>query len=175
MPCDISLGRLEPCKTSVGGLKAVYFMTEGDATGVTYDATNTDAITAIAGTPIGFKYDLKGSSSFEQTINSSRENGTTFFTQTLNLSLKQLTIKDHKQIKLLSYGRPQAIVEDNNGNFFYCGLKNGLDVTGGTIVTGAAMGDMSGYTITIVGEEPVPANFITTTLTAAGVTVTSGV
>ena len=58
MPCDISLGRLEPCKTSVGGLKAVYFMTEGDATGVTYDATNTDAITAIAGTPIGFKYDL---------------------------------------------------------------------------------------------------------------------
>jgi len=118
---------------------------------------------------------LKGSSSFEQTINSSRENGTTFFTQTLNLSLKQLTIKDHKQIKLLSYGRPQAIVEDNNGNLFYCGLRNGLDVTGGTIVTGAAMGDMSGYTITIVGEEPVPANFITTTLTAAGVTVTSGV
>ena len=172
MPCDISLGRLEPCKTSVGGLKAVYFMTEGDATGVTYDVTNTDAITAITGTPIGFKYDLKGSSSFEQTINSSRENGTTFFTQTLNLSLKQLTIKDHKQIKLLAYGRPQAIVEDNNGNLFYCGLKNGLEVTGGTIVTGAAMGDMSGYTITIVGEEPVPANFITT---AAGVTVTSGV
>ena len=61
MPCDISLGRLEPCKTSVGGLKAVYFMTEGDATGVTYDVTNTDAISAIAGTPIGFKYDLKGS------------------------------------------------------------------------------------------------------------------
>ena len=76
---------------------------------------------------------------------------------------------------MLAYGRPQAIVEDNNGNLFYCGLKNGLEVTGGTIVTGAAMGDMSGYTITIVGEEPVPANFITTTLTAAGVTVTSGV
>jgi len=37
------------------------------------------------------------------------------------------------------------------------------------------MGDMSGYTITIVGEEPVPANWITTTLVAAGVTVTSGV
>lgn len=173
--CDISLGRLEPCKTSVGGLKAVYFINEGDATGVTYDVTNTDAITAIAGTPIGFKYDLRGSSSFEQTVNSSRENGTTFFTQTLNLSLKQLTIKDHRQIKLLAFGRPQAIVEDNNGNLFYCGLKNGLDVTGGTIVTGAAMGDMSGYTITIVGEEPLPANFITTTLIAAGVTVTSGV
>jgi len=70
--CDISLGRLEPCKTSVGGLKAVYIMNNGDATGVTYDATETDAITAIAGTPTGYKYDLKGNSSFEQTINSSR-------------------------------------------------------------------------------------------------------
>ena len=48
MACDISLGRLEPCKTSVGGLKAVYIINEGDATGVTYDATDTDAVTAIA-------------------------------------------------------------------------------------------------------------------------------
>lgn len=172
--CDISLGRLEPCKTSVGGLKAVYFMNNGDATGVTYDATETDAITAIAGTPSGYKYDLKGNSSFEQTINSSRENGTTFFTQTLNLTLKSITAKDLKQIKLLAYGRPQVIVEDNNGKLFYAGLKNGMEVTGGTIVTGAAMGDLSGFTLTVVGEEPVPANMIITSLTTAGVTVVSG-
>lgn len=172
--CDISLGRLEPCKTSVGGLKAVYIMNNGDATGVTYDATETDAITAIAGTPTGYKYDLKGNSSFEQTINSSRENGTTFFTQTLNLTLKGITAKDLKQIKLLAYGRPQIIVEDNNGKFFYTGLKNGMEVTGGTIVSGAAMGDLSGFTLTIVGEEPVPANIILTSLTTAGVTIVSG-
>ena len=172
--CDISLGRLEPCKTSVGGLKAVYIMNNGDATGVTYDATETDAITAIAGTPTGYKYDLKGNSSFEQTINSSRENGTTFFTQTLNLTLKSITAKDLKQIKLLAYGRPQIIVEDNNGKFFYTGLKNGMEVTGGTIVTGAAMGDLSGFTLTIVGEEPVPANIILTSLTTAGVTIVVG-
>ena len=172
--CDISLGRLEPCKTSVGGLKAVYFMNNGDATGVTYDATETDAITAIAGTPSGYKYDLKGNSSFEQTINSSRDNGTTFFTQTLNLTLKSITAKDLKQIKLLAYGRPQVIVEDNNGKLFYAGLKNGMEVTGGTIVTGAAMGDLSGFTLTVVGEEPVPANMIITSLTTAGVTVVSG-
>jgi hypothetical protein len=172
--CDISLGRLEPCKTSVGGLKAVYIMNNGDATGVTYDATETDAITAIAGTPTGYKYDLKGNSSFEQTINSSRENGTTFFTQTLNLTLKGITAKDLKQIKLLAYGRPQIIVEDNNGKFFYTGLKNGMEVTGGTIVSGAAMGDLSGFTLTIVGEEPVPANIILTSLTTAGVTIVVG-
>jgi hypothetical protein len=175
MSCDISAGRLEPCKNSVGGLKAVYFVNDGDATGYTYDTVDTDVIDAVIGTPSAYKYDLKGNSSFEQTITSSRENGTTFFEQTLNLTLKKLTIKDHKQIKLLTYGKPQVIVEDNNGNFFYCGLKHGMDVSGGTIVTGAAMGDLSGYTLVLTGMEPVPANFLGATLTAAGFTVVAGV
>jgi hypothetical protein len=174
MACDISLGRIEPCKDSSGGLKAVYFVNWGDMTGVTYDATNTDVIDAVAGNPNAYKYDLKGNSSFTQTITSSRENGTTFFQQELALTLKKLSIVDHKQIKLLSYGRPQVIVEDNNGNFFYCGLEHGMDVTGGTIVSGAAMGDLSGYTLTLTGMEKVPANFIGDTLNSAGFTVVLG-
>jgi hypothetical protein len=175
MSCDISAGRLEPCKNSVGGLNAVYFVNDGDATGYTYDVTDTDVIKTVTGTPTAYKYDLKGNSSFEQAINSSRENGTTFFEQTLNLTLKKLSVKDHKQIKLLTYGRPQVVVEDNNGNFFYCGLQHGMDVSGGTIVTGAAMGDLSGYTLVLTGMEPVPANFIGATLVAAGFTVVTGV
>jgi hypothetical protein len=174
MACEISLGRIEPCKDSNGGLKAVYFVNWGDMTGVTYDVTNTDAISAVAGTPSAYKYDLKGNSSFEQAITSSRENGTTFFEQTLNLTLKKLSVVDNKQIKLLAYERPQVIVEDNNGNLFLCGLEHGMDVSGGTIVTGAAMGDLSGYTLTLSGQEAVPANFLTTSLSSAGFTVVSG-
>lgn len=174
MACDISLGRLEPCKDAVGGLDAVYFVNFGDATGYTYDATNTDVITDVAGTPTAYKYELKGSSSYTETITSSRENGTTFFEQKLSLTLKKLTITQHKQIKLLAYGRPQVIVQDNNGNFFYCGLEHGMDVTGGTIVTGAAMGDLSGYTLELTGMERTPANFIGDTLAGAGFTIVSG-
>ena len=174
MACDISLGRLEPCKDAVGGLNAVYFVNFGDATGYTYNGTNTDVIDEVAGTPTAYKYELKGGSSYTETITSSRENGTTFFEQKLSLTLKKLTITQHKQIKLLSYGRPQVIVEDNNGNFFYCGLEHGMDVTGGTIVTGAAMGDLSGYTLELTGMERVPANFIGDTLAGAGFTIVSG-
>ena len=174
MACDISLGRIEPCKDSIGGLRAVYFVNWGDATGYTYDVTNTDVIDAVASAPVAYKYDLKGTSSFEQTITSSRDNGTTFFEQTLNLTLKKLSAVDHKQIKLLSYGRPQVLVEDNNGNIFYCGLTKGMEVSGGTIVTGAAMGDMSGYTLTLLGQEPVPANFLGDTLLAVGFSVIEG-
>jgi hypothetical protein len=174
MACDISLGRIEPCKDSVGGLKAVYFVNYGDATGYTYDATNTDVIDAVAGTPVAYKYDLKGASTFTQNVNSSRENGTTFYEQVLELTFKKLSVVDNKQLKLMAYGRPQVVVEDNNGNLFYAGLKHGMDVTGGTIVTGGAMGDLSGYTLTLTGMEPVPANFIGDTLVAAGFTVTVG-
>lgn len=176
MACDISLGRLEPCKDSNGGLKAVYFVNYGDVTLIDYDATNTDVVIEVSGTtsPDAYKYDLKGTSSLTETITSSRENGTTFFQQELSLTLKKLSIVDHKQIKLLSYGRPQVIVEDNNGNFFYCGLEHGMDVTGGTIVTGAAMGDLSGYTLTLTGMEPVPANFIGDTLAVVGFNVVTG-
>ena len=41
------------------------------------------------------------------------------------------------------------------------GLAHGAEVTGGTIVTGAGMADLSGYTLTLVGQEVEPANFLT--------------
>ena len=46
-----------------------------------------------------------------------------------------------------------------------------MDVTGGTVVTGGAMGDLSGYTITLTGQEKVPANFLGDTLANVGFTV----
>ena len=157
MACDLTRGRKEPCKDVVGGLKAVYFTDFGDLGTVTQTA---DEITDMTGTFTAYKYEVKGNSSFEQTITSSRENGTTFFEQTLNLTLHKLTKEDHAEIKLLAYGRPHVAVEDYNGNVFVMGLQHGADVSGGTIVTGAAMGDLSGYTITLTGQELKPANFV---------------
>lgn len=172
MSCDLSLGRIEPCKDVVGGLDAIYFINYEDAplSGIVYDTTNTDVI-EVLGTGIDcYKYELKGTSSFEQTITSSRDNGTTFFEQVLNLSLKKQDLATHKEVKLLSFGRPHIIVKDHNNNFFYCGLEHGAEVTGGTIATGAAMGDMSGYTITLTAQERIPANFFEATDEAGLVT-----
>ncbi len=174
MACDISLGRTEPCKDSVGGLNAIYFVNFGDLGAITYDTTNTDVIDAVAGTPSAYKYDLKGTATFTQNIQSDRATGTTAFEQVLEVTLKKLSIADHKEIKLLSYGRPHVIVEDYNGNLFIAGLEHGCDVTGGTIVTGGAMNELSGYTLTLTGMERVPANFLGDTLADVGFTVVSG-
>lgn len=161
MACLLTTGRALGCKKSVGGLKAVYFADYGTLGTVTETAGE---ITAITGTPDFFKYDIKGNSSLETTINSSRENGTTFYTQTLNLTLPVLDKATQEEIKLLSSSRPHVAIEDYNGNFFLVGLEHGAEVTGGTIVSGAAMGDLSGFTLTLEGQEVAPAPFVTSTV-----------
>lgn len=158
MACDLTRSRSLECKDSVGGIKAIYFADYGDIT-IAYDATDTDLVEDL-GTVTVFKYDVKGANSFEQAITSSRENGTTFFEQTLNITLPKLTKEDHKELKLLTYGRPHVVIHDYNGNAFLMGAEHGAEVTGGTIVTGTAMGDLSGYTLTLSASEQTPANFL---------------
>ena len=161
MPCTfIDDGRPLNCKDSVGGLKNVYFMKSIESEWTLTE----DEISTYTGTASAYKYELKGNSTFEQTITSSRENGTVFYEQVLNLTLPKLSAVDNKAIKLLTWDNPQVLVEDYNGNIFLVGLQNGADVSGGTIVTGGAMGDMSGYTLTLTAMEKIPANFLDDTL-----------
>ena len=173
MSCEITKGRLEPCKDSVGGVQAVYFVDFGDLGTPTY-ATDSDEITAFSESTINaYKYVVKGNSSLEQTITSSRENGTTFYDQIVNLTFKKLSPESHDQLALIAVARPHVIVEDNNGNAFICGLEYGADANGGTVVTGAAMGDLSGYTISLQGMEKKPANFLSGGVTGVGITVSA--
>ena len=77
MACDnLSLGRLKPCKDSVGGLKAVYFINYGDITAITYDVTDTDVIDSIGTGVSAYKYDVHFMSSMTQNVQASLENGT---------------------------------------------------------------------------------------------------
>ena len=166
MSCLLSNGREEVCKTAVGGIDAIYFINYGEMDVITYDATNTDSIETVTGVTSLFKYELKGTNSFEQTITSSRENGTTFVEQTLTFTIKNLTEQAHKQMKLLSFGRPHVLVQTRNNQFFLAGLEHGMDVTTGLVSNGTAMGDLSGYTMTLVGQENLAANFCEVVVTA---------
>jgi hypothetical protein len=170
MSCDIANGRLEACKEGVSGLDAIYIINYGTynpdpvALGgdVTYSGTvgEEDLITQITSVATVYKYELKGANSFEQAIQSSRDNGTTFFEQTLTVQLKKQDIATHKTIKLLAYGRPNIIVRTRANDFFIAGLQRGCDVTAGTVSSGTAMGDFNGYSLTFMGMENVPANFL---------------
>jgi hypothetical protein len=158
MPCNISLGYNEPCKDSIAGLTAVYFMNYNTGS---FTLNATDVVTAFPSASTVYKYELKGTNGYVETVNTSRDNGTTFFSQVLSLQLKKLTAEATKELKLLAYGRPKIVVADRNGNAFLVGRLEGADMTAGTITTGVAYGDLSGYTMEFTGQEQLPANFIT--------------
>jgi len=161
MACDLlNAGRKEPCKDVVGGITAVYFVNYGAYGKAEIDAATDEVDDFSNSAATAYKYEVKGNSNLTQNINSSRENGTTFFEQVLTLTLHKLSKEDNKQIKLMAYGRPHVLVEDYNKNVFVVGVEHGADVSGGTVVTGAAMGDLSGYTLTLTAMEKLPANFL---------------
>jgi hypothetical protein len=161
MSCNLSAGRQEVCKESVGGLQGVYFMNYPSSSyNPEFTIDGNGQITSFPEGSTVYYYQLKGNSAYTETVNSSRDNGTTFFSQALTLNLKKLTNEMTTQLKLMAYGRPVAILWTTNGETLVAGLTKGTDLTGGTIQTGAGLGDLFGYSITMTGLEPLPAQFV---------------
>jgi hypothetical protein len=170
MACNLSAGRNEVCKESIGGIAGVYFI---NYTTGSFTKNGSGEVTAVPSGSTLYYYELKGTSAYTETVNTSRENGTTFFSQELVLNLKKLTNEMTTQLKLMAYGRPQVIVWTMNGDALLVGEREGADVTAGQIQTGAAMGDLYGYSVTLTGQEQLPAAFLsgsTTTNALGGLT-----
>lgn len=159
MACDLELGRKEPCKDVVGGITKLYFInyTSGLLDTATFSAD--EEITAFASALTLYEYEVKGANGLEEANENSRENGTSFWTQTITAQLKKQSKEYRKELKLMAYGRPQVIVQDYNGNYLMCGIENGVEVSVSP-QTGAAMGDLSGYVLSGVGTEKTPAYFV---------------
>tara|TARA_R100000935_G_scaffold5308_1_gene12216 strand:- start:653 stop:1183 length:531 start_codon:yes stop_codon:yes gene_type:complete len=172
MACLLTTGRKIPCKSAFGGIKSVLFANFGTIASVAVDSsTKIATITNGSPAPVWFEYDVKGNSSLETSVTSSRENGTTFYTQTLNLTLTFLDAKTQAELELLAVARPYAVVVDYYGNSFLCGFENGMEVTGGTVVTGAAAGDLSGFTLTFEGMEEAAPFFLNATPTPSALQI----
>lgn len=176
MSCDISLGRLESCKNNVGGLRNVYFVnfSKDLLSGATITA---NVMTELASSENAFKFELKADgNTYEEQNENSRDNGTSFFTQTGNLVLKVQDAATQAELTLLSYGRPHVIIEDYNGNFRLAGAEHGVEVSVST-TSGGAMGDLNGYNLSFEGKERNMATFIDSSIIgdASGFVVTEGV
>jgi hypothetical protein len=172
MACTLTKGLGVDCKDSVGGLKAIFIVSTYSPEirqVATFNGTDTLQIDTCGftgwsayGTPTGstvtvYKYALRPNlSSMTCNVNSDPNTGTTFFEQTLSLQLQKLSVAQTNELKLICYNRSQVFVQDMNDNVFLLGMDNGVDVSGGTIVTGAAKSDMSGFTLEMRAEEKDP-------------------
>tara|TARA_R100001530_G_scaffold42656_2_gene32497 strand:+ start:554 stop:1135 length:582 start_codon:yes stop_codon:yes gene_type:complete len=165
MACTgLTRGRGLDCNRISGGVKKIFFSVYDPDVSYTYDATHPLEIDAIDwdGSTI-YEYVMPlGVASITDTIVGSRENGTIYYTPTVNIILNRLTKEDQNEIKLLGATKVRIFAQLNqqltNGHdvFIALGMANGLELNAGTMDTGAAWGDRNGYTLTFDGMEAIP-------------------
>lgn len=173
MACNITHGRVEPCKDAMAGLRNIYFINEQIDANFIYKETLVGSQIYVVDTDFSesieyvnfiqymYKFELKSNENvYDQEIVTSRENGTTFFRQTLTVKLKKQDVATHNAVKTLAYAKPRILVENNEGQFFLVGLLRGADLTAGSINSGGALSDFSGYSLTFVAEELLPSQFV---------------
>ena len=158
MACDITSGRLEPCKNSTGGNKAAFFINFQENA---FTVSNGEATAIDAGVTEVFKYDLRADGNvLDEEKVSDFNTGTTVVTQTLNLALKKLDKDTNNELKLMAHGRPIIVVQDRNNDYHLVGHTEGADLTSGTSTTGGAKADFNGYNLTFVATEACYAPFL---------------
>ena len=169
MACtSLTKGRGLDCSRISGGVKYVYFGVYDqftapiDGTGKLVVNSEVTDIEMGAGTGL-YRYTVpRGSTTANETITGSTDNGTLFYTPTVNMVLNRLTKEDQNEIKLL--GQTQVVIfaqlnaQLANGHDVIIGLgvTNAMSMNAGTADSGASFGDRSGYTLTFEGAEANP-------------------
>lgn len=152
------------CRDSVGGLKKLYITEWQNLSSATVSSGVCTALTLASGKKFWTYEVAKGTASSAEASNISVENGTRFYTQTVDTVLHKMTAANRNNIEVLERNRLLVVTEDNNGNKFIYGRQNAMDVTASDGQSGKAFGDMNGYTLTLTGMEPARAESVTATL-----------
>lgn len=159
MACSVTIaGRALPCKDALGGIRRVW-MTEF-VDGLWGAVTGGEIVAATAATTLKSYEMFKNSGSFTQTCNASIENGTIYYSQVVSCVFGKLEKEDIEGFEDLIKGRVFIVVEDVNGNYFMMGHIGGCDVSGGSVETGTAVGDMNGLKYEFTAEEHIAAPFV---------------
>jgi len=174
MPNCVALtkGRQLDCSRISGGVRYLYFgvyddyLTPIETAGI-IQATGTVSDIQMKSGAVIYRYAMPlGAASVSETITGSTENGTIFYTPTVNVVMNKLTAEDQNEIKL--FGQTKVVIFAqlnetlaNDHNTIIClGASNGMALNAGSMDTGAAWGDRNGYTLTFDGLEPIPFPFV---------------
>ena len=168
MACGVlSKGRGLDCNRISGGVKYIYFGVYDqfdapiDGTGIVVASSEITDIEMGANTL--YRYTVpRGSTTINETITGSTENGTLFYTPTVNMILNRLTKEDQNEIKLLGqtqvvvFAQLNATLANGHDVIVGMGVTNAMSLNAGTADSGAGFGDRNGYTLTFDGLESDP-------------------
>lgn len=157
MSCLLTSGISLGCRDQIGGVAEVY-VGAYNGTSMTIaigTSSNAGQVTAFGGTTVSF-YTFavaQETSSFTETGEFSTENGTSFYTHTLELVIQKLSATYGAIVNTLGQGVWRVLVKTNNGEYYLLGFQNGMRVSAAESGAGKSLGDMSGSKITFQGKE----------------------
>jgi len=160
--CSALTGAItKSCDTNTGGIRKMFIADYENIESITVAGTP-EEITAITMGGVAKFYEFefnRNTSSFDENVTVSLENGTTFFDQSVNLMLARRESAKRDAIEKLTAGQKQLmiIVLDSNGLYWLFGQAEGCyatEITGGS---GIAKADKNGYAIKLTAQEPAQA------------------
>jgi hypothetical protein len=160
MPCAITSGFTIDCKDAVGGLKNIYFAS--GVSGTTITSSVSGGVSLVSGVTF-YKYELmpQGADSFDEAIQSNPANGTIFYQQTVVGNFPKMSQVNRNKFLAIAQAKPLVVIQKKDGTLWLLGEVYGCEVTAGSHLSGSAMGDFNGQTLTVVGNEPNPCQQLT--------------
>lgn len=166
MSCLLNTSYSVPCK-SIGGLKELYI---GELNSrVIYYYNTSREIYQIDNIQNYYSVELeKETASFTQVGGFSNENGTAYYTKTIEFTLHGLRQSLIEFITILGRGKWSIVFVDQTNQTWLLEAKNITNVVASTPSLGKAYGDLNGCVITMETKGPKPATIIQTGLFPSG-------
>lgn len=156
MSCDLTSGRLlDECLVGRAGIKTLFYTKLADFEALTGITESGGEITSLGAVAIDvFRFEMADNvGNFDQAVNASQENGTSFVQQNLTLTLFNILPADLADLNNLKVGRWVIWTLDFQGKIRIFGRYNGCTANGGSETSGTAAGDKKGLDMTFVAEE----------------------
>lgn len=169
MACILSKGIKLDCSNNTGGVEAIWITAVDDIATLTVNevdgapASGDGTVTALTmdASKSFLKFEtLRNSISFEQPSSINLENGSTFYTHTIQFQIPKQDVTKRNKIYQLAAGQQKVlvIVKDMNGQYWLSGVQSdgsvavAHQVSVANAMTGKAKGDMNGYDVTLTAE-----------------------
>lgn len=148
MACLIDAGLVRDCEYFLAGISKVYVANYGD---ITYGVDSGSTVTGItSGASAFYVFDTN-----PETASAASEmqvaNGRRYFLQTVNFSNDSTSAAAIQTLENLGLSKVTVIVETKGGASVVFGSDGGLEATVLSFNTGAAAGDVAGFTVTLTG------------------------
>ena len=166
MSCFLQRGFILACNEGVGGVKDVYLANWEDfEDGIQF---NVDGEISVLPTANLYRYQPnRNTGACTTTPTPNLENGTLYYTQTVEFTLGKLELAKKIELENMSKAKVIAFVRMYDDQIMCVGRTDGAFLTAGTYQTGKAKGDLNGYQITITAEEPNQPDFLKAPVPAA--------